>query len=581
MTVGLVTPPSDAAPTPAGGSGRRPTVVEIVTVVVGAVFAATLLYALAGLVAEILVESGGNPLAPYADALALPGTAKVVVDTVVVVTLSTLCALVIAVGFAWLNERTNARLGFVAAFLPLIPLLVPTLASTIGWVFLAADRAGILNVLLRDWFSFLGLSSDTGPLNIYSMPGMVFLYTLNIVPFVYLPVSAALSRLDPALDEASRVSGVGPVRTLFRVTIPAIRPAVAGGLLLGIAVGLATFSVGVIIGAGSRIDVLAVRIYNLLTQGFPPQTAEAVALSTFLLFTVLIVSTLQRRVIARGAHATIGGKGVGSAVVDLGWGRWVARSVMVLFVALSSVIPLLGLLYISLTGNWQPSLTLRGLSLDSYTAVLAENPMTSTALRNSVLLAVVGGLATLVAATLIAIFVAQRPGRTSTLLDGLAKAPGGLSHLVLAIALLIAFSGPPFRFGTSLGILFLAFLVFFMPQAYVSASSAHAQLSTELGEASLISGAGPVRTLVRVTLPLMMPGLVGGAIILFVLIMSEVTGSALLAGPRTPVVGFVMLDLWANGTFSTIAALGVVMTAISTAVAMVLLWVGRTGISRS
>lgn len=575
MTVGLDTPPTTAAPAPAGRSGRRLTVVEIVTVLVGAVFAATLLYALAGLVIEILAEGDGSPLAPYADALALPGTAKVFVDTIVVVTVATLCALVIAVGFAWLNERTNARLGFVAAFLPLIPLLVPSLASTIGWVFLAADRAGILNVMLRDLLPFAGLS-DTGPLDIYSMGGMVFLYTLNIVPFIYLPVSAALSRLDPSLDEASRVAGVGPARTLFKVTIPAIRPAIAGGLLLGIAVGLATFSIGVIIGAAARIDVLAVRIYNLLTQGFPPQTAEAVALSTFLLFTVLVVSTFQRRVTARGAHATIGGKGIGSAVVDLGPGKWVARAAMIVFVALSSVVPLLGLLYISLLGSWQPSLTLEGISLDSYVVVLSDNPMTSTALRNSVLLAVVGGLVTLLAATLIAIFTAQRRGRISTLLDGLAKAPGGLSHLVLAIALLVAFTGPPFRFGTSLFILFLAFLVFFMPQAYVSASSAYAQLSRELEEASLISGAGPVRTLTRITLPLMLPGLVGGAIILFVLIMSEVTGSALLAGPRTPVVGFVMLDLWANGTFSTIAALGVVITLISTAVAMLLLWVGRT-----
>ena len=575
MTVGIEDP-GTATAIAAGGSGRRLTGVEIVTVVVGAVFAATLLYALFGLIVEILSKGDGSPLTAYADALTLPGTAKVFIDTVVVVTVSTLFALVIAVGFAWLNERTNARLGFVAAFLPLIPLLVPSLASTIGWVFLAADRAGVLNVMLRELFGLAGLADGTGPLDIYSMPGMVFLYTLNIVPFIYLPVSAALSRLDPALDEASRVAGVGPVRTLFKVTIPAIRPAIAGGLLLGIAVGLATFSIGVIIGAAARIDVLAVRIYNQLTQGFPPQTAEAVALSTFLLFTVLVVSTFQRRITARGAHATIGGKGVGAAVVDLGRGRWVARAVMVAFVALSSVVPLLGLLYISVLGSWRPTLTLDGASLDSYVTVLVDNPMTSTALRNSVLLAVVGGLATLLAATLVAIFVAQRPGRTSWLLDALAKAPGGLSHLVLAIALLIAFSGPPFRFGTSLGMLFLAFLVFFMPQAYVSASTAHAQLSKELGEASLLSGAGPVRTLVRITLPLMLPGLVGGAIILFVLIMSEVTGSALLAGPRTPVVGFVMLDLWANGTFSTIAALGVVMAAVSTAVAMVLLWVGRS-----
>lgn len=572
MTIGL-----DESPVrfDARRAGRRLTAVEIVTIIVGLIFAATLVYALVSVVVDTFVTGNGSFARYFRSALTMSGTGKVFLDTAVVVGASTVCAAVVAVGFAWLNERTNARLGFIAAFLPLIPLLVPSLAGTIGWVFLGADRAGILNVALRDLLAVFGVHLETGPLNIYSLPGMIYLYTLQLVPFIYLPVSAAMSRLDPSLDEASRVSGVGPVRTLFKVTIPAIRPAIAGGLLLGIGVGLATFSIGMIIGAGARIDVLAVRIYNLLTQGFPPQTGEAVVLSAFLLLTVLIVSTVQRRVTAKGAHATIGGKGTGAAVVDLGWGRWVARAVMVVFIVLSSVVPLLGLLYISLRGSWQPSLDFAGLNLDSYAVVLVENQVTSNALRNSVLLGVVGGLLTIVVATLVAIFVAQRGGWASKVLDALAKAPGGLSHLVLAIAILIAFSGPPFRFGTSLTILFLAFLVFFMPQAYVSASSAYAQISGELGEASLISGAGPLRTLRRVTLPLMLPGLAGGGIILFVLIMSEVTGSALLAGPRTPVIGFVMLDLWANGTFATIAALGVIMTLVSTTVALLLLWVGR------
>ncbi|MFT4230228.1 MAG: iron ABC transporter permease [Microbacterium sp.] len=554
---------------------RRPTVLEGVTIALAVVFATSLLFALASLVAEILADGDGNPLTPFVSALSLPGTAKVFLDTAIVVGVSTVLSVVLAVGFAWLNERTNARLGFVAAFLPLIPLLVPTLASTIGWVFLAADRAGILNVIIRNLIAPLGITPETGPLDIYTVWGMIFLYTLNVVPFVYLPVSAALSRLDPALEEASRVAGVGPFRTLFKVTIPAIRPAIAGGLLLSIAVGLATFSIGVIIGAGARLDVLAVRIYNLLTQGFPPKTAEAVALSAFLLAAVLIVSAVQRRVVARAEHATIGGKGVGTATVDLGWGRWVARAVMLVFVALTSVIPLLGLVYISLRGYWAPVFDLSGLNLDSYVVVLSENPLTIEALRNSVVLAVAGGLMTLVVATMFAIFVAQRGGWMARVLDTLAKAPAGLSHLVIAIAILVAFSGPPFRFGTSLAILFLAFFIFFIPQAYVSASSSYAQISRELGEASLISGAGPMRTLVRITLPLMLPGLAGGAIVLFVLIMSEVTGSALLAGGRTPVVGFIMLDLWYNGTFSTIAALGVIMTVVTTAVAMLLLWTGR------
>lgn len=561
------------------GSRRRGlSPLEIVGLIVATLFGAALLYALAQLVV-IFFEDGGSPLDPFRSALSMHGTGKVFVDTAIVVGSSTVLAVLVAVTFAWLNERTNARLGFVAAFLPLVPLLVPVLASTIGWVFLTADRAGILNVLIREFLSLLGLHMETGPLNIYSWPGMVLLYTVTIVPFIYLPVSAALSRLDPALEEASRVSGVGPIKTLFKVTIPAIRPAIAGGLLLAFALGLANFSVGVIIGTGARIDVLAVRVYNLLTSGFPPYIAEAVAMSMFLLLAVLIFSTIQQQVIAKSQHATIGGKGVGASVVDLGWFKWVARALMILFVASASIIPLLGLVYIALRGYWSPSLSFDGLNLDSFSTVLVDNPITSQALQNSVMLSAIGGVLTLVIATLIAIFVINRGGFFGKILDGLAKVPIALSHLVLAIAILLAYSGPPFRIGGTLVILLVAFVIFYMPQAYVAAGSAYAQIGKELGEASVISGAGPWRTLRRVTLPLMLPGLAGGAIVLFVLIMSEVTGSALLSSQRAPVVGFVMLDLWLNGTFSTIAALGVIMTAITTSVAMLLLWVGRKSAS--
>jgi iron(III) transport system permease protein len=115
----------------------------------------------------------------------------------------------------------------------------------------------------------------------------------------------------------------------------------------------------------------------------------------------------------------------------------------------------------------------------------------------------------------------------------------------------------------------------YLPQATRAASSAASQVGRELAEASQVCGASPVRTLVRVLLPLMLPGLVAGWVILFVLMVQEVTASALLASTRTPVVGFVILDLWENGTFPQLAALAVIMTVISSVIVLTALRLTR------
>ncbi|MGH3758735.1 ABC transporter permease [Actinophytocola sp.] len=543
--------------------------------VMWALLAALLVLPLGQTVIEVLTGTSSTGQNAFEQVLALPGVGRTILNTVVVVALSTVLATSIAVVFAWLNERTNARLGFVAEILPLTTLLVPALAGTVGWVFLTSPSSGMLNIALRDLLGAFGISLADGPLDIFTMPGLVFLYALNIVPYVYLPVSAAMSQLDSSLEEASRVCGYGPLRSFFKVTLPAVRPAVVSGAFLGSIIGFATFSIAVIVGTGAGIDIVSVRVYTLLTAQYPPRTDPAVLLSLMLLAAILLLSLLQRRILRSGGFATIGGRGIRPSKVDLGRMVLPARVLMIGFVVCSSAVPLIGLVYIALRGFWSPELTLSGLSLENFRKVLFDGSALGEALTNSILLAVVGMLITLAVAMVFALYTGRARGQLGRWVDALAKAPGGLSHLLLAIAFLTVLAAPPFRMSGTITILLLAYVVFFLPQAYVSASAAHAQLGSELGEASAMCGAGPVRTLRAVTLPLMAPGMVGGAILVFVLIMSEVTGSALLSGSSTPVVGFLMLDLWSNGTFPEIAALGAIMAVITATFTIVALYFGR------
>jgi len=549
---------------------RTPGPYTIVTGILAAGVVFVVLYPLLRLAFEVFAPGGRPTIEPFQRAFALPDIGTTIANTALIVLLSTGLSVVIAAGFAWLNERTDARLGVVADLLPLMPLVVPALMGAVGWVFLLSPRAGVLNVLLRD----LTGGGESGPLNISSLWGLVFMYTLILTPYVYLPVSAALSQLDSSLEEAARINGDGPFRAMVRVTLPAIKPALTAGAFTAFVIGLATFSIPMIIGPAAHIDVLSVRIYRLMTQGYPPDTNAATALGALLMFFVLIAWLLQRRVVRGGAYAKIGGKGAQHGTVSLGWWRWPARLVMVVFLLVGSVVPFLALLYISLRGFWTADLTLRGMTLSNYQDVFS-NPSTWSGIKVSVTLAAIGSVLGMVLAAILAVYVQSRTGLLSRVVDGVTKLPSAINHIVIAVAFVTVFSLPPFRMYGSISLLLLAYLVLFLPQANLTAGAAYTQISSEMMEASAVSGAARGRTFGRITLPLMMPGLAGGVAILFVSIAGEITASSLLATSGRPVIGFVVLDLWTSGTFPLIAALGTLMTVISATAVAVALYLGK------
>src|SRR5690606_16478745 len=120
-------------------------------------------------------------------------------------------------------------------------------------------------------------------------------------------------------------------------------------------------------------------------------------------------------------------------------------------------------------------------------------------------------------------------------------------------------------------------IVIYMPQAATAASSAIGQVGGELIESGRMAGAGKARVFRRITLPLILPGLAAGWAMIFVVMVGDLTASALLAGTKNPVVGFVILDIWENGLYSALAALAALISMISTAAVMLVLYLGRGG----
>jgi iron(III) transport system permease protein len=478
-------------------------------------------------------------------------------------------ALVVGALLAWLNERTDARIGWAAAILPLVSMFVPSLASAIGWVFLGEPRVGLVNILLRSLLAHAGVHLSSGPLNIYTWYGLIFTYAVYLVPFAYLMISNGFQAMDPALDEAARTSGASVWKTFVRVSLPSQVPALGSAVLLLLTMGFALFSLPVIIGTPANISVLPVLIVDDVTQAYPVDLVSAVGRSLLLVVIVGGAWYLQRRLLGRRgqAYATISGKSSRVSAVRMGLWRWPARLLMIAYLALAAVLPLLGLVMVALEPFWTAKVQWRRLGFANFTAML-HVPEVSQGLHNSILLGLAGALVVVICAVLVSQLTELTKLRSWRIVDGILKIPAAITHIIVAIGLIIAFAGPPFSWGGTATILLVAYIILYFPQASFFASAAVQQIGLPLLEAAKVNGAGPARQLWRVTLPLMAPALIASWSLIFVLITGDITASVMLSSANTPVIGFVMLDQWSDGNFPQIAALGVLMTVISTLVVL-------------
>lgn len=536
--------------------------------------AALILYPLGHVLIATFFPGGRFDAAPF-QTVFQSDLAALLWNTVTAVGAAALAAVVIGSLFAWLSERTDIGLSRVGGVLPVLPLLVPPIAGAIGWVLLGAPRSGFLNAWSNNLAGWLNLPAPGPIIDIFSMPGLVFVYTIYLVPHVYLTVTAALRNLDPTLEEAARISGAGPLRTLCTITLPAVLPQVIAGGILALIAGFALFSVPLVIGGQAGIEILAVRIVRLMTAAFPPRVGEAMILGLLIVAVIGLSWWVQRLVLRRRGFATIGGKGQRVVAVRLGLLKWPLRALLGAYVMIASVLPVTALVLVSLQPFWSPNVVWGRLGLQNYTS-LFESAFVRQGLLNSLMLGVSAATVGMLLAAVIVFWTERNRDRSAAaFVDATTKLPAAVSNLVIAIAFIAAFAGPPFHLHGTVMMLFLAYIVLYTPQSTLTAHAALVQVGPQLSEASLVAGAGPGRTFVHVTLPLMTPGLVAGWTMLFVLIAGDITASSMLAGSRNPVAGFVILDLWTNGAFPPLAAFAVVVTAAMTAVVLASRWLTR------
>jgi iron(III) transport system permease protein len=489
----------------------------------------------------------------YREAYGSAETARLFATSLQFAAGTSLLSFVVGTFLAWINERTDTPFKSLFFALSLIPLVIPGILFTVAWILLGSPKIGLFNLVLQNWFN-----TDTVFFNVYSLWGMVWVDGLHYSPMAFLMMTAAFRSMDPALEESAMMSGASVFQVATRITLRLAWPAAFAVLLILFVRAIESFEVPALLGLPVGIQVFTSSIYQAIHH-YPSQVGLAAAYG----ITLLVIATLgiyfQSRLSGQGSkYATVSGKGFRPRKMQLGRWRYLTAAIFLLYLLFIVVLPFLILLWSSLQKYYSvPTLAaLQNLTLDAYRFVLSYQTL-QQAVWNSLLLS--AGCATvvmLVTSVICWIVVKTKiPGRW--LLDNLASLPMVFPGLVLGLSIMIFYLNCDIGVYGTLWIMFIAYVTRFLPYGMRYNTTSMLQIHRELEESAAMSGASWTRTFVRIVLPLLKPGLLAGWIYVLIVSIRELSSSILLYSPDTEVVSVVIWELWQNGQYVELSALGV------------------------
>lgn len=509
-------------------------------------------------------EPGGFTLDHYAIAYSTPQTYSMFFNTALLAGFSTVISVGLATLFAFLTERTDMPFRNVAWGLILVPMAIPGLLFAVSWTFLLSPQIGLFNVWMRDVLGWFGVDVASGPLNIYSLWGMVLLEGLRGVTTTFLIMVGAFRAMDPSLEEAARVAGASGRRTFFGIFLPLLTPAIFGATMYSFMTHLESLEIPLIIGLPARIHVFPTYIYFTTQRFTPPEYGLAAALgASFLLVSILLVYAYRYAMRQEGRFVTITGKGYRPRVMELGKWRYVAFGAFFAYFALTIAAPSFVLLWSSLlpvymTPSWE---LLPDLSLQHYRDILTDSDVWDAA-RNTIVVAVGAATLTMLLSFVVAWVIIRKRFRGRTLLDAVTFLPHALPGVIIAIAFMFLYLQPPFDglglYGT-VWIIVLGLAVSYIAFGGRAMSGALAQVHVELEEASHVSGARWLTLMRRIVLPLVLPAFIGGWIWVASHSLRNFSVPLILATRENWVLSVIMWRTWEDGDPGQTSALGVLL----------------------
>lgn len=412
----------------------------------------------------------------------------------------TVSSIALALPLAWLTTRTDLPLRRLWVVLTALPIVIPSYVGAYLLVSTIGPRG-----MVQNWLEPLGVERLP---EVYGFPGALYILTILSYPYVLLSVRAALRNIDPTQEEAARGLGLSPWRTFWRVTLPQLRPAIAGGGLLVALYVLRDFGAVSVM----RYNTFTRVIYIQYRSTFDRTAAAVLALVLVTLTLILLLLEQQTRGRARyySSSATLQRP---PDIIKLR--RWKLPAILFIssVVIAGVVLPALNLIY------WLVRGVLGG-------EVIPDLWM---ATRNSISASGLAAVGTLLAALPVAIVSARYPNRASKTIERITYIAFALPGIVIALALVFFGANYARPLYQTLPLLVFAYLILFLPEAVGAVRASLLQVHPNMEEAGRSLGYHPLQVFRKITLPLVRPGIGAGAALVFLTTMKELPATLILA----------------------------------------------------
>ncbi len=549
---------------------KKPSLTFSLILIVGFLTVCPVLMLLFGSFSEGLTSFGSFTLDKYIEGYTDPILREVLLNTIIFTVGSALVATTLALFLAYVNTRTNLPFKFLFSIISIIPMMIPHILFSVSWVLLLNPSNGILNRFLMQMFGL-----DGAFFNIYTLPGMILVEGLLDLPIAYLIIAPAMRAFDVTLEESSKVCGASVLRTLFRVTLPVLRPAILAAAILVVVRSLASFAVPSVVGMPGRIYVLSTYIYRSISSGFAADFGKAAAIGmSALVASIALIYVYRYLTSERGKFVTVSSRGFKPTLLDLKQYKFPVFLIVGLLCFVLIVLPVLVLFYTSmLPYSMVPSArAFAMMSWNNWIDVL-KDPISLLSIRNSLTLGVVGATLGVVLSIFVSYVIVKVRSKASGILESLSFLSFSFPGIVIGVGFMWFFVQTPL-YGTIWALL-IGYIATYLPYGVRPISSAFVQIHDHLEESSRICGASTFYTMRRIVIPLLVPGIVSGWILMATMFVRELSLSVVLSRPGSEVLAVQILHFAEDGLWGKLSALGIMMIFLSSTLVVAATLIGK------
>lgn len=459
----------------------------------------------------------------------------------------TIAAVVIATPLAYIMTTIKIKGKVYLQILILISSMAPPFLGAYSWILLMG-RNGVVTNFMSDVFRI-------NTPDIYGFTGILVVLTLQLTPLIYMFLMGAFKSIDSSLLEAAESMGYTGIKKLVKVVMPLIVPTLLAGSLLVFMRALADFGTPMLIGEG--FQTLPVLIFNEFISEMGGNDGFAAAISVIVIILAISIFLLQKYVSNKKSFAMSALRPI-KEKQEKGLKNILANMYVYGFLALA----FLPQLYVVYTAFLKTSgrVFVKGYSLDSFKMAFSR---VGDSIYNTFLLGFIAMVFVIIIAILIGYVTVRRRNAATNGLDIISMIPYIVPGSVLGIALLLTFNSKPLLLSGTATILIISFVIRRLPYTIRSSAAMVHQISPSVEEASASLGASNMKTFLKITLPMMLPGVISGAILSWVTIISELSTSIILYTARTKTMTIAIYTEVIRGNYGVAAALSTMLMLIT------------------